>query len=108
MFRSTEVHINCYSLSRTITKRKIFMTIHLVMVYKSLLIQFITNKHKLPKLLPKRNDFIMICKLVLPEIIQSVLKFLPCWNITARDASMTKLGYNPLWSIVLCKAMLNY
>jgi hypothetical protein len=65
------------------------MVICLVMVYKSLLIWFITNKHKLPKHFLKRTNFIAITKLALPEAVCYALGRLIMRRTTTLSTNMS-------------------
>jgi hypothetical protein len=48
VYRKKNVYIISYLLIRTITNTKSIMTIRLVVIYKGLLICFITGEYKLP------------------------------------------------------------
>jgi hypothetical protein len=50
-FSEKNVYVISYLLIRTITNTKSIMTISLVVIYKGLLICFITTEHKFPQFL---------------------------------------------------------
>ena len=50
-FTEKNIYVISYLLIRTITNTKSIMTISLVVIYKGLLICFITTEYKLPKFL---------------------------------------------------------